>query len=125
MASNYSFIIILFLFWNIFCANSTNSTNSTKYVDKCTYQRKSEQEECFNLVQEEEKEEGYDCCFVKYKSGGSTNSYCYLLTEDEIDPYEVSLKDSGKTDVSVLCSTTKSLKDYINFGLIFLILILL
>ena len=55
----------------------------------------------------------FDCCLVKYKSGESSYSYCYLLEVDGKDDYKQGLKDSGKADVSVIYKNTeKEAKEY-------------
>ena len=125
---SYYFILILLFLRNIFCENnSTNSTDTktSSYEDKCTNKKTNSEDDCFNLLQDEEKENDFDCCLVKYKSGTQTFGYCYLLDNDEKEDYKKGLEDSGKEDVEVICSKTMSLKNYINLNLLFLILILL
>ena len=130
----YCCILILIFLRNIFCdTNSTNSTNTTNttntskpgYVDKCTNKQTNSENDCFNMLQEEEKDMELDCCLVKYKEGVKTISFCNLLSIEEKNDYETSLKDAGKGEVDVICSKTKSLKNYINFNLLFLLLFLL
>ena len=131
MKINHCFILALVVLGNIFCAtNSTNSTNSTTsknsdYIDQCTNKQTNSEDECFNSLQEEEKNMDLDCCLVKYKSGSNTYSYCDLISDDEKSDYKKNLEYSGKESVVVICSKTKSLKNYMNFSLLILFLILL
>ena len=53
----------------------------------------------------------FDCFLVKYKSGGTANSYCILIEDNEIDNYKTGIKDTGKDEVSVICSTNSNIDD--------------
>ena len=139
----YYIILFLFILGNKFCDAET-------YEDKCSDVEKNKAKECFSLLQEEEKEYGYDCCLVKYKSNdGKAYSFCNLIESEDMDDYITGLKDSGNEDVFVTCrsnynddddssdttnitkndsnksSQTTFLKNCVHFNLILLILILL
>ena len=111
MAKYIYFIIFLFLFENNICE---------EYLSKCEEMKPNDQSECKDYLQDEEKEAGFDCCFVKYKKDQISTSFCDLIEKDSEDDYKISLQQEGKNEVVVTCKAY-----YLYLSLLSLILIII
>ena len=88
--------------------------NSTEV--KCDNHNTNDENECFDLIDEDLKQDGYSCCYVTGQySGANKFNYCYSLKDEEINDYIEELEDSGSTGVKVNCNNS-----YITFSLFLL-----
>ena len=104
--------------------------HSQSMSERCTADASSASE-CFDRLSNNEKDEGYYCCFEKAKKNGAVISDCVLLSEDDYDDinsYIGDIEDLGFTDVSVVCENSPNSPNYSNYlqiGILSLLLILI
>ena len=108
---NYQIIILLILIIYIFSSE-----------DNCYKVNPSKKSECHNLYTEEDRNNGYFCCYVKSKGNGITATGCISLSKKEKDNIKDTIKEmeSGGGEVKSLdCEAS-----YLSIGLFSLIFLL-
>ena len=76
--------------------------------DICDGINPSNENECFDRISEDDKEDGYHCCHISsIKTDGTTEKECEILIKDEyndIDGYKNEwIKDNKLKDAKVVC----------------------
>ena len=117
MEKIFYLILILFIL-------GSNIIYSDELVGICDSDKiiADDKSECINYLQDEEKDKGYDCCYIQYKmTEGTIVKTCHLMEKKDAKNYKKLLEEQGKTDISVLCNKSH----YLQFSLLSLIVILL
>jgi hypothetical protein len=89
-------------------------------LDTCASQDPRYIENCLNYqLSDEEKNNGYSCCHIKYKQEKATYVHCSQLKKEEIEPTKKKIIDDIKkyykeeTEINIVCSEEelKNLKE--------------
>ena len=108
MVKYYYFILLLILLGN---------TLSSTYMDNCTYYNTNDENQCFDLLDEDAKDNGYSCCYVSEKDrDGVQHNYCNLMEKEEADDYKLLLEGQGSSYVEINC-----FRSYLNYSLLMLL----
>ena len=96
--------------------------------DRCEGKIASSEIECASNLKDEEKKEGYHCCYFTGKNAIGQNIFqCKFLNNEEykdLDGTSNNILDEGFTDISIKCPD-ESISYYLQLSLFYLILILL
>ena len=91
----------------------------------------NDKNDCIDRISEDDKDDGYHCCFIAITSGGVTDRNCEILEKDEfndIGGYKSEIKagytDSPDVDIQCYQSYMK-LNKYMIFSLLNLLLLII
>ena len=120
MASIYSSIIFSLLLCFILAEDNV--------LYRCEEKKTSSAIECASILKEEEKKEGFHCCYFTGKDTNGENIFkCKFLNDEEYKNLEettYNMMDQGYTEPFIKCADESS-SLYLKLSMLYLILILL
>ncbi len=122
--ANTSIIIYLFIIISIFI--KCDDVEPPIY-GKCEYNLANDKYDCFDRISEDEKNDGYHCCYGKRTdSTGSINYKCYLLEKDEYEDIDGTedkfMYSDGLRDLNIECENRSNIQIYKYIYLVFTLL---
>ena len=121
---------IIIYFFIIICTFINCSDYNNPLYKKCEKWNPNDKYDCFDRISEDEKNDGYHCCYRKVKKtyGRGTSYQCYLLDKDEYDDIDGFVKnllekyEDDYVSVKFECENQSNVQIYKYIYLIFTLL---
>ncbi len=118
---------IIIYFFIIICTFIKCDDKENPIYKKCENNAANDKYNCFDGISEDEKDDGYHCCYLKKTdSNGRIEYKCYLLEKDDFD-YIEEIEDNfrqneGLKDVNIECENRANIQIYKYIYLVFTLL---
>ena len=121
---------IIIYFFIIICTFINCSDYNNPLYKKCEKWNPNDKYDCFDRISEDEKNDGYQCCYQKIKKtyGRGTSYQCYLLDKEEYDDIDGFVKhlleiyEDDYVSVKFECENQSNVQIYKYIYLIFTLL---